>query len=51
VVPTPLTRPYLHLVYNYAEIVPFLIAFWDTGQRLRVPVASPSPAAAPATGE
>jgi hypothetical protein len=38
-VPTPLARPYLHLVYNYVEIVPFLLAFWDAGRRLRV--ASP----------
>jgi len=36
-VATPLARPYLHLAYNYVEIVPFLLAFWDTGKVLRSP--------------
>jgi hypothetical protein len=40
-VSTPLARPYLHLAYNYVEIVPFLLAFWDTGRRLRVPGPAP----------
>jgi len=43
-VATPLARPYLHLVYNYVEIVPFLLAFWDAGKALRV--AGPEPGAA-----
>jgi hypothetical protein len=46
---TPLARPYLHLAYNYVEIVPFLLAFWDTGRMLRVPrpVRQTEPVAAP----
>jgi hypothetical protein len=35
---SPLGRPYLHLVYNVVEIVPFLLAFWD--QSKTVPVAA-----------
>ncbi len=26
---SPLDRPYLHFVYNYFEVVPLVIAFWD----------------------
>lgn len=25
----PLPRPYLHLAYNFVEVTPFVIAFWD----------------------
>jgi hypothetical protein len=25
----PLPRPYLHLAYNFIEVTPFVIAFWD----------------------
>ncbi|HXM54259.1 MAG TPA: hypothetical protein VOB72_02630 [Candidatus Dormibacteraeota bacterium] len=46
---TPLARPYLHLVYNYIEITPFLIAFWDCGKRLRIPTTAPSRGPAPVT--
>jgi hypothetical protein len=35
---SPLGRPYLHLVYNVVEIVPFVLAFWD--QSKTVPVAA-----------
>jgi hypothetical protein len=31
---SPLDRPYLHFLYNYLEVVPLVIAFWD--QSLRV---------------
>jgi len=27
----PLARPYLHFAYNYFEVVPLVIAFWDQG--------------------
>ena len=30
----PLDRPYLHLAYNYLEVVPLVIAFWDQSQRV-----------------
>ena len=26
---SPLARPYLHFVYNYLEVMPLVIAFWD----------------------
>jgi len=45
---TPLARPYLHLVYNYVEIAPFLIAFWDTGRRLCIPARASAASRAPA---
>jgi hypothetical protein len=31
---SPLDRPYLHFVYNYLEIVPLVIAFWDQSRRV-----------------
>jgi hypothetical protein len=31
---SPLDRPYLHFVYNYFEVVPLVIAFWDQGWRV-----------------
>jgi hypothetical protein len=31
---SPLDRPYLHFVYNYVEVVPLVIAFWDQGWRV-----------------
>jgi hypothetical protein len=29
-----LDRPYLHFVYNYLEVVPLVIAFWDQSRRV-----------------
>jgi hypothetical protein len=31
---SPLDRPYLHFVYNYLEVVPLVIAFWDQSRRV-----------------
>jgi hypothetical protein len=31
---SPLDRPYLHFLYNYLEVVPLVIAFWDQGWRV-----------------
>jgi CRP-like cAMP-binding protein len=31
---SPLARPYLHFAYNYLEVVPLVIAFWDQGLRV-----------------
>jgi hypothetical protein len=31
---SPLDRPYLHFVYNYFEVVPLVIGFWDQGWRV-----------------
>ena len=31
---TPLDRPYLHFAYNYLEVVPLVIAFWDQSSRV-----------------
>jgi hypothetical protein len=31
---SPLDRPYLHFVYNYFEVVPLVIAFWDQSWRV-----------------
>lgn len=35
---SPLGRPYLHLIYNFVEILPFVVAFWD--QSKAVPLAA-----------
>jgi hypothetical protein len=45
---SPLARPYLHLVYNYIEIIPFLLAFWDGGRTLPDRSAAPGPTRAQA---
>lgn len=29
IIGSPLDRPYLHFAYNYLEVVPLVIAFWD----------------------
>jgi hypothetical protein len=31
---SPLDRPYLHFAYNYLEVVPLVIAFWDQSRRV-----------------
>jgi hypothetical protein len=31
---SPLDRPYLHFAYNYLEVVPLVIAFWDQSARV-----------------
>jgi len=31
---SPLDRPYLHFVYNYIEVVPLVIAFWDQSRHV-----------------
>jgi hypothetical protein len=31
IIGSPLDRPYLHFAYNYFEVVPLVIAFWDQG--------------------
>ncbi len=31
---SPLDRPYLHFGYNYLEVVPLVIAFWDQSRRV-----------------
>ncbi len=31
---SPLDRPYIHFVYNYLEVVPLVIAFWDQSRRV-----------------
>jgi hypothetical protein len=31
IVGSPVDRPYLHFVYNYLEVMPLVIAFWDQG--------------------
>jgi hypothetical protein len=31
IIGSPLDRPYLHFAYNYLEVVPLVIAFWDQG--------------------
>jgi hypothetical protein len=31
---SPLDRPYLHFAYNYLEVVPLVIAFWDQSRQV-----------------
>jgi Cyclic nucleotide-binding domain len=31
---SPLDRPYLHFAYNYLEVVPLVIAFWDQSRHV-----------------
>lgn len=31
---SPLDRPYLHFVYNYFEVLPLVIAFWDQSRQV-----------------
>jgi hypothetical protein len=34
IIGSPVDRPYLHFAYNYLEVVPLVIAFWDQGRRV-----------------
>ena len=34
IIGSPLDRPYLHFAYNYLEVVPLVIAFWDQSGRV-----------------
>jgi hypothetical protein len=43
---SPLGRPYLHLVYNLVEIVPFVLAFWDQSKAVPLMTQNEKPATA-----